>query len=469
MDLFDNDNTIFQQPSQPASQPAATAAPKPSHDRAFAICKALAIICVVISHSGAPGILNHFVFQFHVPVFFLCAGYFFKEKHAAEWGLFVERKFTRLYLPFLRWSLFFLLVHNLWFYTGLLNEEFGNAAGGVLHPYDWHAFGERLWSIVFNMSGYDEFFARAFWFFRALFVGSLLFLLCYKLTERVGTAIKQQLSPATIGWSIAAMMVLMSLWQCLDGLKMTGVAQGGFRELQGCLLMAGGYVIAQYDRRVDWHKWLTNKWLVCSVVACLAYLCVSSYFFPTSMGHAARLSQWVALPIAGVAGFGFLLWVSRMIDVKGWRWLADGLAYVGDRTLYVFAFHLLAFRVVSILKVSLLQLPWNMVGCHTVVHEGEGKDLFFLLYIVAGVALPLIWLAGYRALVDKYGLRIDWARIFNKTVGNRVIQIAAHVVVTVVRFVARVVRTVCRWLWNNLTSFVHHVKRIFAATNTREE
>ena len=176
-------------------------------DTSFSICKALAIICVVLSYAGGPSWLTSFVFQFHVPVFFICAGYFFKTKYADDEKTFIVRRIDSLYLPFLRWSIFFLLLHNLWFYTGVLNEQFGNAAGGVLHPYSWHDFSQRLWSIVFNMSGYDEFLCGAFWFFRALLLSSIGFLVGYKLSRRF----IQHDDPKKIGWCIFFAAAFLSL------------------------------------------------------------------------------------------------------------------------------------------------------------------------------------------------------------------------------------------------------------------
>lgn len=56
--------------------------------------------------------------------------------------------------------------------------------GGVTHPYSWDDAAQRLINIVFSMSGYDEFMAGAFWFFRGLLVASVLFLILYKLLDR---------------------------------------------------------------------------------------------------------------------------------------------------------------------------------------------------------------------------------------------------------------------------------------------
>ena len=101
----------------------------------FSILKAIAIICVVLSHAGISGWLFNFVFIFHVPIFFICAGYFFNTKYLTDERTYIVHRFKGLYLPFVRWSLFFLLIHNVLFPLGILSETYGNAGGGVTHLY----------------------------------------------------------------------------------------------------------------------------------------------------------------------------------------------------------------------------------------------------------------------------------------------------------------------------------------------
>ena len=128
-------------------------------DRTFSILKALAILLVVTAHATAPTYVSRFAYMVSVPAFFVCAGYFFRPDYLECKSTFVVRRVRRLYFPFVKWSILFLLLHNLLFPLGLLSETYGNAAGGVTHPYDWHTAMQNLWSIVFNMSGYDVFLA----------------------------------------------------------------------------------------------------------------------------------------------------------------------------------------------------------------------------------------------------------------------------------------------------------------------
>ena len=125
----------------------------------ISICKGIAIILMVLGHTEGPGFLMHIVYLFHMPIFFITAGYFFSRKYLSEPWTFVVKRFKGLYVPMVKWALFFLLTHNLMFKIGLLSEQYGNWENGVTHPYDLHAFLQRAVSIVTSMSGYDEFLA----------------------------------------------------------------------------------------------------------------------------------------------------------------------------------------------------------------------------------------------------------------------------------------------------------------------
>jgi fucose 4-O-acetylase-like acetyltransferase len=88
--------------------PDATALPG-KRNTVISICKGLAIILMVIGHAEAPDLLTRIIYTFHMPLFFITAGYFFSARNADEPWKFCARRFKGLYIPFLKWSLFFLL------------------------------------------------------------------------------------------------------------------------------------------------------------------------------------------------------------------------------------------------------------------------------------------------------------------------------------------------------------------------
>ena len=154
-------------------------------NNAISIAKGFAIIFVVMAHADMPGMLNRAIYLFHMPLFFITAGYFFKHETVENPWPFIVKRFKGLYVPFVKWSIFFLLIHNLLFKIGILNEVYGNWTGGTTHPYSIHQFWQRFTNIVFSMGGYDEFLAGAFWFFRGLLVASIAFVVLYYMLNNV--------------------------------------------------------------------------------------------------------------------------------------------------------------------------------------------------------------------------------------------------------------------------------------------
>ena len=381
-------------------------------DSTFSILKALAILLVVTAHAAAPTYVSRFAYMVAVPAFFVCAGYFFNPDYLERKTTFVVRRARRLYFPFVKWSLLFLLLHNLLFPLGLLSETYGNAAGGVTPPYDWHTAVQNLWSIVFNMSGYDVFLAGAFWFFRALLLSSIAFLLLFK----GATLIKWLKNPTLQVAAVGTLTFLLALWQSVEGLRITGVAQGGYRELMGITFMSIGFLFRHNNSAPIAAAW-NNPIVGLTWSSVVLGLLVA--FFPVSMTPSTHNPLAVAaLALAGSAAFVWLYGLSHYLSLIP-RGVPRLIAYIGDNSIYIFGFHLLAFKLVSIIKVLAYGMPWEMVGGHPVVTE-QPDDAFWIAYLFVGAGLPLLIVWGWRTFCSQFRFNWtnprDWQRLF-QTIG----------------------------------------------------
>lgn len=411
----------------------------------FSILKAIAIICVVLSHVGISGWLFNFVFIFHVPIFFICAGYFFNTKYLTDERTYIVHRFKGLYLPFVRWSLFFLLIHNVLFPLGILSETYGNAGGGVTHPYTWQQFSQHAWSIVSNMSGYDQFLCGAFWFFRALLLASIGFLLMFKLLNRSA----QLRDYKHTAWGVLFITLLLITWKTTTHLNLTGVAQGGYRELMGMAFMTAGFLLKQYEvcDKLNWKTALTSGTI----------LLLASCFFPSSMVWNPNFTQFISLPLPAIAAFVMFTYISAWID-RHPGLIKRTFAYIGEHTLYIFAFHLVAFKVVSALKVWFYDLPWEAVGGHPVVITPANNWIWVILYLAAGVILPLLWLKSYRKFAPKIDLNqtlVIHYVIFGSKFLLRYLVIGLHLLFVILK--------------NLFKALKKGIKDILAASSTKDE
>lgn len=375
-------------------------------DNAIDISKALAIISMVVFHSGCPSPLGRFIAEYHMPLFFMTAGYFFAPKYADAWPTFVVRRLKGLYRPFVKWSVVFLILHNLFFAVGLMNEQYGNETGGVVHPYTWHAFSQRLWNVVFSMSGFDEFMTGAFWFFRALFVASILYLILYKLCTGLQTRFanaggnlpengkslrtdklqKAAANPWTAPVAVALIAFGLTAWQTAGGLKMGSIAQGGYRDLMGTFFFAAGYLCRM---AVDRYGYRPRLWVT---LVCLGVVIAFSVVCPAGMNYRVSFLQFIALPLPAFCGVVMLYNAGRALSRSGrpvLKQVKRALTFCGENTLYILIFHFLCFRLVSLLKIWWYDLDIAEVSSHPVVHS-HADDLFWLLYAAVGVVIPLL-------------------------------------------------------------------------------
>ena len=141
-------------------------------DTSISISKGIAIMLMVLAHSRFSVWGNQYINMFHMPLFFFFAGYCFKEKYLHDARNFCFKRVKGLYKPYVKWSLLFLLFHNLFYHLNIYNDEYG-FQGQVSSLYGLKDYMSRAIHIITSMSGNEQLLG-GFWFLKSLFVGSLL-------------------------------------------------------------------------------------------------------------------------------------------------------------------------------------------------------------------------------------------------------------------------------------------------------
>lgn len=353
----------------------------------ISIVKGIAIILMVIGHAEAPGLLMRFIYLFHMPLFFITAGYFFSKKYLDNPWDFCVKRFKGLYIPFLKWGIFFLLIHNLLFKFDILNEQYGNWENGVTHPYGVYEFCQRLVHLIFSMGGYDEFMAGAFWFFRALLVSSIVFLILYKLLNNRNKWLAGN-NPVIL---ICLACLLFAFFKIYYQLKIVTIVQGGIRETLGIFFFGLGVLYKSYENKIKEH------WAL--FLLYIGLLIGGSLLKFNGMTLAMRLQDVVTLPITGFIGFLMVVYISGIIDRRESK-LKRFLIYCGEMTVYIYVFHISAYKVISLIKIWWYDLDFKQIGCHMVIHDYP-QDGFWILYSIAGVGIPLLWIWCYNKIFRK--------------------------------------------------------------------
>lgn len=94
-----------------------------NRDKSLDIAKAICIILMVVGHSGCPTYLYDFVYMFHMPCFFFVSGWLLNEKYVTDLKTGLIQKAKGSYYPFVKWTLIFLLFHNVFASMHIIIEE----------------------------------------------------------------------------------------------------------------------------------------------------------------------------------------------------------------------------------------------------------------------------------------------------------------------------------------------------------
>lgn len=149
----------------------------------YSIAKGIGIILMVVGHatfalSGYAKYLNSFIYTFHMPLFFVLSGMCFNKIYFATPLVYIKKRWYRLYVPYIKYSILFLLLHNVFFNIGIYNSVHGYEST-VFYEYSYHEIIDRMMCIVLFMVG-EETPLVGLWFLKDLLLASAIFVLLYR-------------------------------------------------------------------------------------------------------------------------------------------------------------------------------------------------------------------------------------------------------------------------------------------------
>jgi peptidoglycan/LPS O-acetylase OafA/YrhL len=175
-------------------------------------------------------------------------------------------------------------------------------------------------------------------------------------------------------------MLLLAAWKTSEGLRIITLIQGGYREIMGTFFFGVGFLFRKWEQhyRVSW--WMT---IVFAVIVALY-----SQYLTANMNWRSSFIQFLSLPVPAICGFlmtyNIATWLNRYDGV-----VKRFLVFCGDNTLPIFVFHIISFKLVSLLKIWYYDLDFAQIGCHMVIHDHAKDDFFWILYTIVGVGIPL--------------------------------------------------------------------------------
>ena len=276
------------------------------------IAKGIAMILVIVGHTVPnPSPLRHAIFSFHMPVFFILAGYTFRPK---PWRELLSGSVSRLLVPYVVLAL-------AWQVPTFLMSGAPLTSGTLVAGLKTLVFASGV-----DVPGLGVTAVGMAWFLAALFTSRLLFNALLQLFDRFGMSVVWQgVVCAVVAFCGLSVSRFLGVYLPLDFDLSCYIV----------LLMWIGYTARQCKLEPCVQKPLLFvvagvAWLI---LAALSGLELSS----------RRVDSFVVATVAAVAGTYCVCWVSMALEklkgAPGFGTLEHGLVFCGQASLAIFAIH----------------------------------------------------------------------------------------------------------------------------------
>lgn len=324
------------------------------------LLKAFAMIMVVIGHTKSPGNLANMLYIVHVPIFFLASGCTSRADDAYysfdKMKQFIMKRIMTLYIPFLKYALPIVLLHNLFFNIGLYE-----------HSYTTNEYISQLLRTFLFSIGETEPLLGQLWFIKVLFLAEVYYAVLVYMTHWVKINKWIILIPAFL-----VSVLLPTDW--FPDVMRTNILwpfKAMFLYLVGRILM----------KKFNYTEIRLNPW---TYVCILAIWIIFPVFFQTSFQTCTGLLS-VALVCFSIAVSLLLIQFGRIIRYINFDKMYLLLLKIGGGTMSIYCLHELIFKLLSMGYVFVTS------GSKEVLRTSCFIDsIHWTIYALTGILIPLL-------------------------------------------------------------------------------
>lgn len=281
------------------------------------IAKGIGIILVVVGHlrdNQLCGLAKSIIFSFHMPLFFLIAGFNFNfNKYANSFIAFIKHRFLRLMVPYFAFNIF-VIVYLLGSSPDLtVLQKINTVLYGI---------GNKFWTWELT----------ALWFLPSLFCAEILFYFLVKATNKTNE-----------------IQVLVLLILSIIGYETSNLYHNGFMpiwsidlSLVAILFMYIGWKFRSLNLPEKISNYAADKNIQIFILLILCFIFVI-YFNKWPDMNSRRFNNIFEFYIGGIVGSLIIVYISAL--VLRLKPLKELFILLGKNSLYILIFHLFSARI----------------------------------------------------------------------------------------------------------------------------
>jgi fucose 4-O-acetylase-like acetyltransferase len=304
------------------------------------ILKGIGIILVLIGHSFQHGLHFNIIYSFHMPLFFIVAGYFFKKKPVID---LLKKDFARLLVPYYFIIILTILLSVVYDYIGIETIQTAEAIK-MLYNHD----------------------VGAIWFLAALFWARQLFNLLLYITNNKWVLF-------LIGLSL--MVGILCIKTYFDGLPYYSFV---FQGITGVVFVFIGYVAKGFDLiniiKPIWRKLLLGFISVAWILSCLGE--------PMNMMR-FEYHNFIIFDILFASVGTYLCYlISYYISIKS-KYLSRFLVFMGIYSIVILCwgpikYHFISYKTIPLVANLFVKVVWLIFSLYMTIKIPFLRKIFQL-------------------------------------------------------------------------------------------
>lgn len=340
-----------------------------NRNRTLDIVRGIGIILMVAGHSGAP--FTHFIYLFHMAIFFMASGYLWNDKNVSSFGAmknFCIKRIKGLWIPYLIGNGIFIVLNNLFIRVHIYTNEsiFLSlvSEGHLIEPMDFKDTVIALFKIIFFAGGTQ--LGGATWFFRVLFAISVIHLIVRYISchWKYGNVV--------FGLVVILTIVVAEL-ETLFQFRLP-------MELQSCFAAYFAYLIGMLIQRRKLLVYVKQYEKACFGVALILLLVLNSFgSISMNIGSITNVFYFFVVSVSG----WIVCWIIAE-HVPGL--LQKKMEYLGLHTKWIIILHFLCFKIVSAIYLGIAEKNMVLLATYPVL---ENVPYLWIFYLIIGVTVPI--------------------------------------------------------------------------------
>lgn len=341
--------------------------------------KGFGILLTVVGHSGGP--LSSIIYLFHMPLFYFLSGYTFKESNADNIIFLVKKRLKSLYIPFIKYSLLFILLHNIFVKFGLYDNSL---------LYDKSTFKINLIKNFLFIN--TEQLLGAFWFLTSLFFVNIMYGIIFRFLK--GKNIEY------MNFIIILLFILNITIFTKDIIFNLSIADYYFLMFRiscsGIVFFHMGYICNKYKilKKINTHL----LYFIISII----YLYINTTYGSISMGGNNYGSSPTFFIFNAIIGIYVSYCVIKYVVNEN---IEKMLIFIGKNTLPILALHMLAFKIINYIQIKIYNYPSTYLSAFPYI---SGENGWWIIYSVIGITLPCVYVLIEKKIIKNiYKIKLN--------------------------------------------------------------